>query len=60
MNTFNNVGNYNFNISLPIPFGVFKDGMSFFNNPKNLDINKMNFIYFNAEIGQTLLEKTDN
>lgn len=60
MNTFKNVGYYNYNISLPIPFGVFKEGMNFFNNPKKLDINKMNFIYFNAGIGQTLLENADD
>lgn len=57
--TFYNVGNYNFNISIPIPFGLFKEGMKFFNDSKNLDINKLNFVYISTGIGQTKLKNAE-
>jgi iron complex outermembrane recepter protein len=48
--TYNNVNNITYFFSIPVPFGVFKEGMEFFNNP--IDIDKINFVYLYTERSQ--------
>jgi iron complex outermembrane recepter protein len=54
--TYQNVNNMTYFFSIPIPFGVFKDGLDFFNKP--IDIDKINFVYLYTERSQTSINDT--
>lgn len=49
--TYHNVNMLTYFFSLPVPFGIFKEGMEFFN--KAIDIDKINFVYLYAERTKT-------
>ena len=45
--TYHNVNSLTYFFSIPIPFGVFRDGLQFFNNP--IDIDQINYMYLYTE-----------
>ena len=49
--TYNNVNVLTYFFSIPVPFGIFKEGLNFFNNA--IDIDKINFVYLYTERTKT-------
>jgi len=49
--TYNNVNALTYFFSIPIPFGMFKEGLEFFN--KAIDIDKINYMYLYTERTKT-------
>ena len=49
--TYQNVNSLTYFFSIPIPFGVFKKGLQFFNEP--IDIDKINYMYLYTERTKT-------
>jgi iron complex outermembrane receptor protein len=49
--TFNNVNTVAYFMSLPVPFGIFKKGLKFFDEP--VEIDKISFMYLYGEFTKT-------
>ncbi len=49
--TYHNVNFLTYFMSIPVPFGMFKDGLKFFD--QQIDIDKINFLYLYAERTKT-------
>ena len=49
--TYHNVNSLNYFFSIPIPFGVFKEGLAYFNN--SIDIEQINYMYIYTERSKT-------
>lgn len=45
--TYNNIQTLSYNLAIPIPFGIFTQGLAFFDQA--LDVDKLNFMYLYAE-----------
>lgn len=51
---YNNVNTIAYSATIPIPFGIFKEGMSYFN--KNINIDEINYIYLITSLKKTTIE----
>ncbi len=51
--TYHNVNSLNYFFSIPIPFGVFKEGLAYFNN--SIDIDQINYMYLYTERSTTTI-----
>lgn len=51
--SYHNVNSLTYFFSLPVPFGMFKDGLAFFNSV--IDIDQINFMYLYAERTKTTI-----
>jgi len=49
--TYNNVGTLSYFFALPVPFGMFKSGLDFFN--QNIDVDAISFMYIYADRNTT-------
>lgn len=49
--TFNNVNTVSYFMSIPVPFGIFKKGLKFFEEP--VEIDKISFMYLYGEFTKT-------
>ncbi|WP_430403912.1 TonB-dependent receptor domain-containing protein [Fluviicola sp.] len=49
--TYNNVNTVSYFMSLPVPFGIFKKGLKFFDEP--VEIDKISFMYLYGEFTKT-------
>ncbi|WP_343747651.1 TonB-dependent receptor [Fluviicola sp.] len=52
--TYQNVNSMSYFMSIPVPFGIFKQGMDFFNHP--VDIDKISFLYLYGEHTKTYID----
>lgn len=55
--TYHNVNSLNYFFSIPIPFGVFKEGLAYFNN--SIDIEQINYMYLYTERSKTSITDYD-
>ncbi len=55
--TYNNVNTVAYFMSLPVPFGIFKKGLNFFNEP--VEIDKISFMYLYGEFTKTQISGYD-
>jgi len=51
--TYNNVGTLSYFFALPVPFGMFKSGLDFFN--QNIDVDAISFMYIYADRNKTTI-----
>ena len=55
---YNNVNTVAYSATIPIPFGMFKEGISYFN--KNISIDEISYLYLIASLKKTTIENYNN